>query len=37
MDGRSKTIAGNMYAQVFANDKYFETPYPVDKKGRPVT
>ena len=32
MDGRSKTIAGNSYAQVFANDKYFAKPYPMDNK-----
>ena len=34
IDGRSKTIAGNMYAQVFANEKYFAKPYPMDKKGK---
>ena len=34
MDERSKTIARNRYAQVFANDKYFAKPYPMDKKGK---
>ena len=34
MDGRSKTINRNMHAQVFANDKYFAKPYPMDKKGK---
>ena len=34
MDRRSKTIAGNRYSQVFANDKYFSKPYPMDKKGK---
>ena len=34
MDWRSKTIAGNRYAQVFANDKYFAKPYHMDKKGK---
>ena len=34
MYGGSKTIAGNRYAQVFANDKYFAKPYPMDKKGK---
>ena len=34
MGGKSKTIARNRYAQVFANDKYFAKPYPMDKKGK---
>ena len=32
MDGRSKMIDRNRYAQVFSNDKYFAKPYPMDKK-----
>ena len=34
IDGRSKTIAGNMYAQVLANEKYFAKPYSMDNKGK---
>ena len=34
IDRRSMTIAGNRYAQVFANDKYFAKLYPKDKKGK---
>ena len=34
MDGRSKTIAVNRYAHVFANDKYFAKPFPMDMKGK---
>ena len=34
MDVISKMIAVNRYAKVFANDKYFAKPYPMDKKGK---
>ena len=32
MDGRSKTLDGNKYAQVFANKSYFAQIYPMDSK-----
>ena len=32
MDGRSKTLDGNRYAQVFANKAYFSRIYPMDSK-----
>ena len=34
IDRRGKTISGNRYAQMFAYDKYFAKPYPMDKKGK---
>ena len=34
MDGRSKSILGNRYAQVFANKGYFAKIYPIDKKSK---
>ena len=32
MDGRVKSLAGNRYAQVFANNAYFARIYPMDSK-----
>ena len=32
MDGRSKSLEGNRYAQVFANKAYFSRIYPMDSK-----
>lgn len=34
MDGRSKSLEGNRYAQVFANKSYFSRIYPMDRKGK---
>ena len=34
MDGRCKSLAGNRYAQVFANKGYFSRIYPMDSKGK---
>ena len=34
MDGRCKSLAGNRYAQVFANKGYFSRVYPMDSKGK---
>ena len=34
MDGRCKSLEGNKYAQIFANDKYFAKPYPLDTKSK---
>ena len=34
MDGRSKSLEGNRYAQVFANKAYFSRIYPMDSKGK---
>ena len=34
MDGRCKSLDGNKYAQIFANDKYFAKPYPLDTKSK---
>ena len=34
MDGRSKSLDGNKYAQVFANKNYFSHIYPMDKKSK---
>ena len=32
MGGRHKSLDGNKYAQVFANDSFFAVSYPIDKK-----
>ena len=32
MDGRCKSLEGNRYAQVFANNAYFSRIYPIDSK-----
>ena len=32
MGGRHKSLDGNKYAQVFANDSFFAVSYPMDKK-----
>jgi hypothetical protein len=34
MDGRSKSLGGNRYAQVFSNNAYFSRIYPMDKKSK---
>lgn len=34
MDGRSKSLEGNRYAQVFANKSYFSRIYPMDRKSK---
>ncbi len=34
MDGRSKSLEGNRYAQVFANKGYFSHIYPMDSKSK---
>ena len=34
MDGRSKSLEGNRYAQVFANKAYFSRIYPMDSKSK---
>ena len=34
MDGRSKSLEGNRYAQVFANKSYFSRVYPMDSKSK---
>ena len=34
MDGRTKSLDGNKYAQVFSNDSYFAKIYPMDTKSK---
>ena len=34
LDGRTKSLDGNRYVQVFANKKYFAKIYPMDSKGK---
>ena len=34
IDGHSKTRTGNRYGQLFANESYFATIYPMDSKGK---
>ena len=34
IDGRAKSKDGNQYAQIFANEAYFATIYPMDTKGK---
>ena len=34
IDGRTKSLDGNRYAQIFANKQYFAKLYPMDSKGK---
>ena len=34
IDGRTKSLDGNRYAQIFANKQYFAKIYPMDSKGK---
>ena len=34
MDGRTQSLLGNRYAQVFTNKGYFAKIYPIDKKSK---
>ena len=34
LDGRTKSLDGKKYAQVFSNKQYFAKIYPMDSKGK---
>ena len=34
IDGRTKSLDGNRYAQIFTSKQYFANLYPMDSKGR---